>query len=417
MDNFIRTTNNESGILTSVLNAGETGSVSLSPVPNKAPGLITLRIGTSQEEEVYFTSKNDQLGTISGLTRDVSGLNGGVGRQHPSGSTWETAQSATYINRMVGGITNQHNQAGIHRTEVLPGITFGVDSGSTDSYAIALNPAPSGYVAGMPISFRANTANTDEATLNVNGLGPKSIRLRGANLTTGEIAAGQIVTVVYDGMNFQLVSRAPIFADGWMPAGETWTFASANTFTVAGDVGAKYPKGTKIRLTQTNNRFFYVIGTSFSSPNTTVTITGGNEFSLANATITNPAYSYVETPTGFPSSFTWTPTCSGGGAMTLTGVSVLHARFSIHQEKVFYTVSFSGTTGGTAHSDLLFTTPTNRFLNTAFLIVGTGVGFDGANFVVTIQFSGSSLNTIRVQKTGNWNLGFVSVNAQGYYEV
>lgn len=99
--------------------------------------------------------------------------------------------------------------------------------------------------------------------------------------------------------------------DGWLPAMETWTYASATTFTVAGDVRSKYPVGTQIKLTQTTVKYFYVVATSYSSPNTTVTITGGSDYSLANATIIDNWLSYMVTPQGFPSAFSWSPVCTG----------------------------------------------------------------------------------------------------------
>ena len=88
--------------------------------------------------------------------------------------------------------------------------------------------------------------------------------------------------------------------NGWIPAGETWTYASATTFTISGDKTGKYQKGDKIKLTQTSVKYFYVVGVSYSSPNTTVTVNGMNLYTLADATITSPFYSKMETPTGYP---------------------------------------------------------------------------------------------------------------------
>ena len=59
----------------------------------------------------------------------------------------------------------------------------------------------------MTIRFKANTANTGAATLNVNSLGAKTIKKNvSQDLETGDISANQIITVVYDGTNFQLQS-------------------------------------------------------------------------------------------------------------------------------------------------------------------------------------------------------------------
>lgn len=117
---YIKTTNNESGTLTAQLTADETTTAHVTPVPDKAPGLITIEIGTSKEEEIYYVSKDDGAGTISTLTRDFSNLNGGVGQLHESGAAWETAQSASTINQMVDGLTTEHNASdGKHKSALV----------------------------------------------------------------------------------------------------------------------------------------------------------------------------------------------------------------------------------------------------------------------------------------------------------
>lgn len=88
------------------------------------------------------------------------------------------------------------------------GIIYAVDSGSTDTYVITLSPVPSAYTAGMKIYFKANTINTGPATLNVNGLGAKNIKKNVTeDLADGDVKAGEIVQVVYDGTNFQLLNE------------------------------------------------------------------------------------------------------------------------------------------------------------------------------------------------------------------
>mgnify|MGYP001561850050 FL=1 len=109
---------------------------------------------------------------------------------------------------------------------------------------------------------------------------------------------------------------------GWLIAGETWTYASASTFTISGDVTTKYPVGTKIKLTQTTVKYFYVIGTSYGAPNTTITVTGGSDYSLANAAITSPYYSYADCPQGHPIWFNWVTTATGFTAAVVFTQSV-----------------------------------------------------------------------------------------------
>jgi hypothetical protein len=54
-------------------------------------------------------------------------------------------------------------------------VNFGIDNGANDSYVITLSPAPLEYTNGMMILFRANTVNTGAASINVHGLGARTI--------------------------------------------------------------------------------------------------------------------------------------------------------------------------------------------------------------------------------------------------
>lgn len=84
---------------------------------------------------------------------------------------------------------------------------YAVDAAGNDTYVITLDPAPTAYVAGQRFAFKAGTANTTAATLNINGLGAKTIKKNVTDdLETGDILANQIVEVRYDGTNFQLMS-------------------------------------------------------------------------------------------------------------------------------------------------------------------------------------------------------------------
>lgn len=90
--------------------------------------------------------------------------------------------------------------------------------------------------------------------------------------------------------------------DGWVGANETWTYATAQTFTVSGDVTAKYTKGTRLKFTQTTVKYAVVVGSSYGAPNTTVTILTNTDYTIANAAITSPYYSYMD-PQGYPDYF------------------------------------------------------------------------------------------------------------------
>lgn len=125
---------------------------------------------------------------------------------------------------------------------------------------------------------------------------------------------------------------------GWIYGTQTWTYASATTFTIAADMTGYISKGDKIRLKQgAGYLYFYVTDISFSVT-TTVTITGGADYTLANAVITDNYYSHVSRPTGFPASHTYTPTY-GGFSVNPNGTAV----FRIEGNIVF--VEFNSSTG------------------------------------------------------------------------
>ena len=83
------------------------------------------------------------------------------------------------------------------------------DSGSANTYAIALSPAVTAYVAGTrKIYFKAGATSTGASTLNVNGVGVKNIKKKNdQDIAAGDIEANAIIKVIYDGTSFQMLSQ------------------------------------------------------------------------------------------------------------------------------------------------------------------------------------------------------------------
>ena len=85
---------------------------------------------------------------------------------------------------------------------------YAADAVGTDAYAITLAPVPSAYYTGMLINFKASTANTGACSIDVNSLGVKAIKTNeDIDPKDGDIRAGQMVTIIYDGTNFQMQSQ------------------------------------------------------------------------------------------------------------------------------------------------------------------------------------------------------------------
>jgi hypothetical protein len=109
---------------------------------------------------------------------------------------------------------------------------FAADAQASDTYVITLDPVPTAYTTGMEIHFSANTANTGACTLNVNSLGAKSIKkLHDQDPADNDIESGSIVTVIYDGTNFQMTSQVANAA-----AAGAWEFIETQTASASASV-------------------------------------------------------------------------------------------------------------------------------------------------------------------------------------
>lgn len=96
---------------------------------------------------------------------------------------------------------------------------FGIDTGSTNSISVALDPPLMAYAQGLEVRVLVASSNTAAVTIRINGLSTQQIvKKDGSTLMAGDLRAGGIAVLVHDGANFQLVSGAAgstTIADGW----------------------------------------------------------------------------------------------------------------------------------------------------------------------------------------------------------
>jgi hypothetical protein len=196
-------------------------------------------------------------GTVSG-TNIINAVRGveGTAQGHTAGAVVEVRLTASMWSRMIDALLVSINQAGKLVQSAIDGIRYAADAGGDDTYAVTLDPAPAAYYAGMEVNFKPTTANTGACTLDVNGLGAKTIKKNvSTDLETGDILAGQMVKVLYDGTNFQLVSTL-------LPTGDWKTYATVvptrttlddyvQKLTFAGvDLTGIISKGMRVKLAQ-----------------------------------------------------------------------------------------------------------------------------------------------------------------------
>lgn len=166
-------------------------------------------------------------------------------------------QTVPTDNLPMGGFRHTGVGAGVARGDYAQlgqsqdgGFVYGTTTGSSNTYALVLSPAITAYAAGQRFYFKANHTNTGAATLNVNGVGAKSIVVNASTaLVGGEIIINAVYEAVYDGTNFQLLGRLGQFEVGsWTPT--VRGSVSAGDYTVAvRDSSAKYRRsGNKVTV-------------------------------------------------------------------------------------------------------------------------------------------------------------------------
>lgn len=139
---------------------------------------------------------------------------------------------------------------------------------------------PAAYVNGMPLYIKTAATNTGAMTLDVNGIGAVAIKKNGTEaLVAGDVQAGQIISVGYDGTNMQLlspVSRVTAISDGTnaihvkiIEIGD-WNMVSTATVTIAHGLDStkiRPPVSVIIRQDTGYNTFPLTPGVNVSAPN------------------------------------------------------------------------------------------------------------------------------------------------------
>lgn len=154
----------------------------------------------------------------------------------------------------------------------------------TDTYTATVTPAFSAYASGQKFNIKFTNANTGAATINLNGLGAKTIVKNGsAALSAGDISAGQILFLQYDGTNMQVIGNS----NYWKTSGTT---TLAGNTTIAGSsgigIGAPAEGGSKFLIQGTGTGSNYILNLR-NSLNTPVHVFREN----GNATIGNFTFS------------------------------------------------------------------------------------------------------------------------------
>lgn len=298
------------------------------------PGIVALTyavpLDTTKVETISYTSINGS-NELVGVVRGVDTFSA---KTHNDQAVVAFVISASHINNLADGLTNldadflvEHNANGTHAT----GITFTTPTLTSP----VLNTAVSGTAV-----LDEDNMTSDSAT---------------------KLATQQSIKAYVDGKT-----------SDWTLSADTWTYASASTFTIAGvDRTTTYRKGTRLKFSQTSEKYAVVVGSSFST-NTTVTIAVNSDYVIANAAITSPYYSYTLMPAGYPAYFSITPSTSN-----ITGFSSVAGyvyRYSMVGSAIHIYFQIGGTSNSASFSIALPATvsPAAALINTPIAVQDNG---------------------------------------------
>lgn len=128
---------------------------------------------------------------------------------------------------------------------------YALTTGTANNYVLAPSPAIVIYQAGQAFNININISNTGPSTINISALGTKSIVTNlGYPLAGGELLAGGVYRIVYDGTNFQLLNPTPPIqiSMGITPVAPWGTLPMNGTVTVAKTSGATYNNAIYARV-------------------------------------------------------------------------------------------------------------------------------------------------------------------------
>lgn len=218
---------------------------------------------------------------------------------HPVGvDDTQTLTAKTLTSPTINGATLSGTLTGTYTiggTPTFPSSVVTLTGSQTLTNKVLTSPTINNATVANPTL----TVDTVSEYTTANGVTIDSLNIKDGKLNTNDSVVTANIT--NKAVTEEKISDGWVHgSDGWIDSTQTWAYVSATSFKITGtDVTAQFPVGTKIKLTQTTAKYFYVTAATFST-DTTVTVASPT-YTVANAAITSPMYSYMETPQGYAS--------------------------------------------------------------------------------------------------------------------
>jgi hypothetical protein len=297
-------------------------------------------------------------------------------------------------------------------------LTADITASSTDIFLDAIPNASEGFLVIEPTSTTKREVIFYNSKTALKVVCPSAADGRGQDDTsaTTHTTGASVIMAPIAGFWEALqsgVSMSSGFRAGWFGVSNegAFAYASATTITVPSSVANMLTIGSKMSFDQTTTKYFYVVGVS----GTTITLTGGSDYTVANAAITNVYISNALSPKDFPQEFNYTPVLSADGGTPVIGNGTYAAMFHMVGRMVY--VNFKTTLGTTTNfgtGGIQWTTPTTIDTDISQRVMGTGYIFDvsaPADYMCVVLTSGTTKFFTRCHTAGTGT--FTNVSGSG----
>lgn len=194
-------------------------------------------------------------------------------------------------------------------------LIWGGTASGTNTITFNITPTPAAYATGQRFAFIIANTNSGAVTVNISSLGAKSLTKYGTSaLVSGDIVAGQICVIQYDGTEFQLSS----------PANPATTISVADGAAATPSISFTSDPDTGIYRIGTNSIGVATNGTLWLSINSSGQVSLLGPGNPVKGTITNDAAAtgymgeYVESKSASATNFPTTGTFGDAGSISLT---------------------------------------------------------------------------------------------------
>ena len=284
----------------------------------------------------------------------------------------------------------------------------GTSTGSSNAYAITPSPAITTYAAGQTFTFLSNHVSSGAATLNINGLGVTTLKnTDGSAIGASDIANGGLVSVAYNGTDFQLTGAAvstPISVANGGTSGSTINAAQQGLDLEVGVDVLAYDAtiAALAALTKTNNLIPKFDGST-----------------IVSSTIPNAIATVTSTD------WTGTVAITGSGSMTLSSLTANEYQFVRMGPWIQFNISINFTTVGTPSTIVYISVPsagTADDSNTAYpiwVVDGGGVATVNAAWRYNGGTNGATDGIMVFPELGgNWSIGVnAAIHICGRYKI